>query len=91
MKKKNICFMFSKISRRIIDDNLNIKTIMYVIYRCLQNDEKTFKKLKTKTQNDILKLYKNLASPLYFSIKFNIKLFNFDRRFLMTMKTSFFL
>ena len=40
--------MFLKVSRRIIDDNLNIKTIMYVIYHYLQNDEKTFKKLKIK-------------------------------------------
>ena len=48
IKKKNICFAFSKISRKIIDDNLNMKMIMYVVYHCLQNDEKTFKKLKTK-------------------------------------------
>ena len=48
MKKKNVYFTFSKVSRRIIDDNLNIKTIMYIIYHCLQNDEKTFEKSKTK-------------------------------------------
>ena len=51
---------------------------MYVIYHCLQNDEKIFKKSKTKTQNDISKLYKNFVSSLYFSIEFNAELFNFD-------------
>ena len=90
MKKKNIYFAFSKVSRKVIDDNLNMKTIMYVAYRCLQNDEKTFKKSKTKIWNDILKFYKNLASSLYFSVEFNAKLFNFDRHFLMTMKTLIF-
>ena len=90
MKKKNIYFAFSKISRRIIDDILNMKTIMYVIYCCLQNDEKIFKKSKTKIWNDISKFYKDFVSSSYLSIKFNAKLFNFDRRFLMTMKTSIF-
>ena len=64
MKKKNIYFTFSKISRKVIDDNLNIKIIVYIIYRCLQNDKKTFKKLKTKIWNDISKLYKDFASLL---------------------------
>ena len=90
MKKKNVCFAFLKIPRRIIDDNLNMKTIMYVIYRCLQNDEKTFKKSKTKIRNDISKLYKDLASSSYLSVEFNAKLFNFDWRFLMTIKASIF-
>ena len=48
MKKKNVCFAFSKVSRKIIDDTLNMKMIIYVIYRCLQNDKKIFEKLKTK-------------------------------------------
>ena len=78
MKKKDICFAFLKVSRRIIDDNLNIKMIMYVVYRCLQNDRKTFKKSETKIRNDISKLYKDFVLSLYFSIKFNAKLFNFN-------------
>ena len=78
MKKKNVCFAFLKVSRRVIDDNLNMKTIMYVIYHCLQNDEKTFEKSKAKIRDDILKLYKDLASSSYLSIEFNAKLFNFD-------------
>ena len=90
MKKKNIYFAFSKVSRKIIDDNLNIKTIVYIIYRCLQNDEKIFKKSKTETRDDISKLYKNLALSSYFSVEFNAKLFNFDRHFSTTMKTSIF-
>ena len=89
-EKKNIYFAFLKVSWRIIDDTLNIKTIMYVVYRCLQNDEKTFKKSKTKIWNDISKLYKDLASSSYFSIKFNAKLFNFDQCFSMTIKASIF-
>ena len=67
-----------------------MKTIMYVAYRCLQNDEKIFEKSKTKIRNNILKFYKDLAPPSYFSIKFNIKLFNFDQRFLTMMKASTF-
>ena len=82
--------MFSKVSRKIIDDILNMKTIMYVVYRCLQNDEKTFEKSKAEIRDDISKLYKNLASSSYFSIKFNAKLFNFDRHFLITIKASIF-
>ena len=90
MKKKNICFAFLKILRKVIDDNLNMKTIVYVVYCCLQNNKKTFEKLKTKIQNDISKFYKDFALSLYFSIKFNAKLFNFDRRFLTMIKTSIF-
>ena len=48
MKNENVCFTFSKISRKIIDDILNIKMIVYVIYHCLQNDEKIFKKSETE-------------------------------------------
>ena len=78
MKNENICFAFSKISRKIINDILNMKTIMYVVYYYLQNNKKTFKKLKTETRNNILKFYKNFVSSSYFSIEFNAKLFNFD-------------
>ena len=67
-----------------------MKTIVYVVYHYLQNDKKTFKKLKIKIQNDISKFYKNLVSSLYLSIKFSAKLFNFDRYFSMTMKASIF-
>ena len=77
-KKKNVCFAFSKVSRKIIDDNLNIKMIMYVVYRCLQNNEKIFEKLKTKIRNNISKLYKDLVLSLYLSVKFSAKLFNFN-------------
>ena len=90
MKKKNVCFAFSKVSRRMIGGNLNMKTIIYIVYHCLQNDEKTFEKSKTETRNDISKFYKNFVSSSYLSIKFNAKLFNFDRRFSMTMKASIF-
>ena len=64
--------------------------IIYVVYCYLQNDEKIFKKLKTEIRNDISKFYKNLVSSSYFSIKFNAKLFNFDRRFLTMMKALIF-
>ena len=67
-----------------------MKTIMYVIYRCLQNDEKFFEKSKTKIRNDILKLYKNFASLLYFLVEFNAELFNFNQHFSMMIKTSIF-
>ena len=63
---------------------------MYVVYRCLQNDEKTFKKLKTEIRNDISKLYKDFVSSSYFSVEFNAKLFNFNQRFSTTMKASIF-
>ena len=63
---------------------------MYVVYRCLQNNEKIFEKLKTKIRDDISKFYKNFALSSYFSIKFNAKLFNSDRRFSTIMKTSIF-
>ena len=56
MKKKNVYFAFSKVSRKIIDGNLNMKIIVYIIYHCLQNDEKILKKLKTEIRNDILKI-----------------------------------
>ena len=72
--KKNVYFAFLKVSWKIIDDNLNIKMIIYIIYRYLQNDEKTFEKLKIKIRNDISKLYKNLVSSSYLLIEFNAKL-----------------
>ena len=90
MKKENVYFAFLKVSRRIIDDNLNIKMIVYIVYRCLQNDEKTFKKSKTKIRNDISKFYKDFVSSSYFSVEFNAKLFNFNQCFLMIMKASIF-
>ena len=90
MKKKNVCFASSKVPRKIIDDILNMKTIVYVIYRCLQNDEKTFKKSEIKIRNDISKLYKDLASSLYLSVEFSAELFNFNRRFSTMMKASTF-
>ena len=90
MKNENVCFAFSKVSRKIINDTLNIKTIVYVVYCCLQNDEKTFKKSKTETRNDISKFYKDFASSSYFSVEFNVKLFNFDQRFSTTMKALIF-
>ena len=76
--KKNVCFAFSKVSRRIIDNSLNMKIIVYVVYRCLQNDEKIFEKSKIKIRNDIFKLYKNFVSLSYFSIKFSVDIFNFN-------------
>ena len=90
MKMKNVCFAFSKISRKFIESTLNMIIMMYVAYCCLQNDNETFEKLKIKIQNDILKLYRDLASLLYFSIEFNAELFNFNRRFFATIKTLIF-
>ena len=63
---------------------------MYVAYRCLQNNKKTFKKSKTEIRNNISKFYKNFVSSSYFSVEFNAKLFNFDQRFSTTMKTLIF-
>ena len=64
--------------------------IMYVAYRCLQNDDETFEESEIEIRNDVLKLYKDLASSLYLSIEFSAKLFSFSRRFLATIKTSIF-
>ena len=64
--------------------------IMYIVYRCLQNDEKIFKKSKTKIRNDISKFYKDFVLLLYLSIKFSAELFNFDQHFSTIMKTSIF-
>ena len=52
--------------------------------------KKTFKKSKAEIRDDILKFYKNFASSLYLSIKFNAKLFNFDQHFSTTMKALIF-
>ena len=90
MKKRNVCFAFLKVSRKVIDDNLNIKMIVYVVYRYLQNDEKTFEKSKTEIRNNISKLYKDFASSSYLSVEFNAKLFNFNQRFSTTMKALIF-
>ena len=37
----------------MINNILNIKMIIYVVYRYLQNNEKIFEKLKIKIRNDI--------------------------------------
>ena len=50
--------------------------IVYVVYRCLQNDDGIFE--KSEIQNDILKFYKNLALFSYFSIEFNAEFFSFN-------------
>ena len=76
--KKNVYFAFSKVSQKIFNDILNIKTIVYVVYYCWQTNKKTFKKLKTKIRNDISKLYKNFILLLYLSVKFNVNIFNFN-------------
>ena len=56
-----------------------IKIIMYIVYCCLQNDKKIFEKLKIKIKirNNILKFYKIFVSLSYFSLKFNVDIFNF--------------
>ena len=90
MRNENVCFAFSKVSRKIIDGTLNMKTIIYIVYRCLQNNEKIFEKSETEIRNDISKLYKNFASSSYLSIEFNAKLFSFDRHFSTMMKASIF-
>ena len=90
MKMKNVCFAFSKVSREFIESTLNMIIMMYVVYRCLQNDDETFEESEVEIRNDILKLYRDFASFLYLSIKFSAELFNFSRRFLATIKTSIF-
>ena len=90
MKMKSVCFTFSKISRKFIKSSLNMIIMMYVVYRCLQNDDETFEKSKVEIQNDILKFYRNLASFSYFSIEFSAELFSFSQRFFATIKTSIF-
>ena len=90
MKMKNVCFTSSKISREFIESSLNIIIMMYVVYRCLQDDDETLEESKVEIRNDILKLYRDLASFLYLSIEFSVKLFNFSRRFLAIIKTSIF-
>ena len=82
MKKKNVCFAFLKVSRRIIDGNLNIKTIMYVVYHCLQNDEKIFEKSKIEIQNNILKFYKEF--------RFVVIFFNWVQRKIIQFRLTFF-
>ena len=90
MKMKNVCFASSKVSREFIKSTLNMIIMMYVAYRCLQNDDETFEKSEIEIRNDVLKFYRNLASSSYFSIEFSAKLFSFSRRFLATIKTSIF-
>ena len=90
MKMKNVCFASSKVSKEFIESTLNMIIMMYIVYRCLQNDDEIFEKSKIETRNDILKFYKNLASSLYLSIEFSAELFSFNRRFLATIKTSIF-
>ena len=64
--------------------------IIYIVYCCLQNNNKIFEKSEIEIRDDILKFYKNLALFLYLSIEFSAKLFNFSRQFLATIKTSIF-
>ena len=90
MKMKNVYFAFSKVSRKFIESTLNIIIMMYVVYRCLQNNDEIFKKSEIEIRNDILKFYRNFALFLYFSIEFSAELFNFNRRFLATIKISIF-
>ena len=90
MKMKDVCFAFSKVSRKFIESTLNMIIMMYVVYRCLQNDNEIFEESKIEIRDDILKLYKDFASFLYLSIEFSAKLFNFSRRFFATIKTSIF-
>ena len=90
MKIKNVCFAFSKVSREFIENRLNMIIMMYIVYRCLQNDDEILKKVKIKIRNDISKLYRDLVLFSYFSIEFNAKLFNFNRRFFTTIETSIF-
>ena len=78
MKIKNVCFAFSKISLKFIKSTLNMIIMIYVVYRCLQNDDETFEKSEIEIRNNILKFYKNLASFLYFSIEFSAELFSFN-------------
>ena len=90
MKMKNVCFAFSKVSKEFIESTLNMIIMMYVVYRCLQNDDETFEESEVEIRNDILKLYKDFASFLYFSIEFSAELFSFNQRFLATIKILIF-
>ena len=64
--------------------------MMYVAYRCLQDDDETFEESEVETRNDVSKFYKDLASFSYLSIEFSAELFNFNRRFFATIKTLIF-
>ena len=46
MKMKNVCFAFSKVSQKFIESTLNIIIMIYVAYRCLQNDNEILEKSK---------------------------------------------
>ena len=52
--------------------------MMYIVYRCLQNDDEILEKSEIETRDNILKFYKNFTSFLYFSIEFSAELFNFN-------------
>ena len=78
--KKNVYFAFLKVSRKIIDNILKMKIIVYIIYHCLQNDEKTFNRkiLKffiKKIRANILKIISEFLNAIkqlekwYFKIK----------------------
>ena len=90
MKMKNVYFASSKISRKFIKSSLNMIIMIYIVYRCLQDNDETFEESEIKIRNNILKLYKNLASFSYLSIKFSAELFNFNQRFLATIKKLIF-
>ena len=90
MKIKNVCFASSKISRKFIKNSLNMIIMIYIVYRCLQNNDEIFEELKVEIRNDISKLYRDLASFSYFSIEFSAELFNFSRQFLAIIKTLIF-
>ena len=90
MKIKNVYFASSKVSRKFIENTLNMIIMMYVIYHCLQDNDEIFKESKIEIWNDILKLYRNLALFLYFSIEFDAELSSFSRRFFTIIKTSIF-
>ena len=75
---KNVCFAFSKVSRKFIKNTLNMIIMIYIVYRYLQDDDEILEKSKINIRDDISKFYKNLASSLYFSIEFSAELFNFN-------------
>ena len=52
--------------------------MIYIAYRCLQNDDEIFEESEVEIRNDILKFYRDFASSLYFSIEFSAELFSFS-------------
>ena len=90
MKKGDVCFASPKVPRRVIGGTLDMKTIVYVAYRCLQNDGETLEEPEAGTRDDISKLYRDLAPPSYLPVEFSAELSSSGRRFPAAMEAPTF-